>query len=112
MDEFRMAGKVLGTVVSTPRRGIAIGDVGARAIALVAGLIPSLEGLPGVTVDSLMEEHVVLRSEADMPLEVGDHFTLIPGHQDSVVNRWDQFVAVRDGVVEGVWDIPGRGCFH
>jgi hypothetical protein len=28
------------------------------------------------------------------------------------VNRWDQFVAVRNGLVEGTWDFPGRGCFH
>ena len=27
-----------------------------------------------------------------------------------MVDRWDQYVMVRDGVVEQVWDIPGRGC--
>ena len=31
---------------------------------------------------------------------------------DILVNRWDQFIAVRHGVVEAVWDIPARGCHH
>jgi hypothetical protein len=29
-----------------------------------------------------------------------------------MVNRWDQYIAVRRGVVEAVWDITARGCHH
>ena len=100
------------TVISTPRPGVAIGDVGSRALGLSRGLLPSLDGVPGVKVDSLQEEHIVLRSEGDMPLKVGDQFLLESGQQDIMVNRWDRFIAVRDGVVETVWDIPARGCHH
>ena len=31
MEDFRFAGKILGTVISTPRPGVAIGDVGVMA---------------------------------------------------------------------------------
>ena len=112
LDEFEIAAKVLATVVSTPRPGVAIGDVGSRALALSKGLLPTLDGVPGVTVDSLQPDHIVLRSEGEMPLRVGDQLLLESGQQDVMVNRWDRFIAVRDGVVETVWDIPGRGCHH
>jgi hypothetical protein len=29
-----------------------------------------------------------------------------------MVNRWDQYIAVRQGVVEAVWEISARGCHH
>lgn len=29
-----------------------------------------------------------------------------------MVDRWDQFIGVRKGVVEAAWDIPARGCVH
>ena len=62
MTDFQIAGKVLGTVISTPRLGVAIGDVGSRALAFAN--LPEVEGMPGVTVETLYEEHIVLRTEA------------------------------------------------
>lgn len=112
LEEFEIAAKVLATVISTPRPGVAIGDVGSHALGLSRGLLPSLDGVPRVGVDSLQEEHIVLRSEGDMPLKVGEQFLLESGQQDIMVNRWDRFIAVRGGVVETVWDIPARGCHH
>jgi len=112
MDEFEMAGKILGTVISTPRSGVAIGDVGFRALASPGGLMPAVEDMPGVTVDSLQEEHIVLRTDGTTPLNVGGKFLLYSGQQDIMVNRWDQFIAVRNGKVEAIGDIPARGCHH
>lgn len=112
MDMFRFGVKVLGTVISTPRFGVAIGDVGYRALASPGGVLPRIEGQPEVTVDALHEEHIVLRSQGPMPLQVGTKFLLHSGQQDMMVNRWDQFIAVRNGVVEAVWDISARGCHH
>ncbi|MCH2321649.1 MAG: DSD1 family PLP-dependent enzyme, partial [SAR202 cluster bacterium] len=60
----------------------------------------------------LHDDHMTLYSEEAIPLQVGDTYTLIPGYQDGVVNRWDQIIGIRNGVVEGVWAIPGRGCFY
>ncbi len=110
MKEFEIANKVLGTVISTPRPGIAIGDVGMRALSWPSGESPAVEDMPGVTVETLLDEHVVLRTDGTTALDIGDKFLLLPWYQDMMVDRWDQFIAVRNGVVEGVWDIPARGC--
>ena len=109
---FQTAAKILATVISTPRPGVAIGDVGTRALASPGGVLPSIEAAPGVRVEALHEEHIVLRSDEEMPLRVGEKFLLRSGQQDIMVNRWDQFIAVRNGVVEAVWDILARGCHH
>ena len=111
MEEFEVANKVLGTIVSAPRPGVAIGDVGTLAMSRT-GNEPSVEGMPGVSVETMLEEHVVLRMDGTAQLEVGEKFVLLPWYQDIMVDRWDQFIAVRNGFVEEVWDIPARGCFH
>jgi D-serine deaminase-like pyridoxal phosphate-dependent protein len=113
MTEFKYAAKLLTTVVSTPRPNVAITDIGARQLCLIGGEYgPDVEGLPGVEVSQIGDEHLVLKSDGQTALGVGDVVTLIPGYADGLVNRWDQFVAVRNGLVEGTWDFPGRGCFH
>src|SRR5713101_5643744 len=89
-----------------------IADVGVQALASPGGVLPSVEGMPGVTVEALHDEHIVLRTDGTTPLNVGDQFLLHSGQQDILVNRWDQYIAVRKGVVETVWDIPARGCHH
>ena len=112
MREFQIAAKVMGTIISTPRPGVAIGNVGLRALAGPGGVLPEVEGLPGVTVEALHPAHIVLRTDGTTPLKVGDQFCLHSGQQDILVNRWDAYIAVRRGVVEAVWDIPARGCHH
>lgn len=111
MPEFKQAAKVLATVISTPRPGVAIGDAGIKAMGLNNG-VPIVEGMPGVTVTALHAEHTLLKVEGGARLSVGDRFTLIPTQQDTMVDRWDRFVAVRRGKVETVWDIAARGCFN
>ena len=112
MEEFQFAGKVLSTVVSRPDGNSAIGDVGYRALAAPNGVLPSVENEPGVSVESLAPDHIVLKSDGQMPLNVGDQFLLLSAQQDILVNRWDQFIGIRNGVVEDVWPILARGCHH
>lgn len=108
MKDFHIANKVLCTIISTPRPNVAIGDAGMLALSIKGA--DSVEGLPSVKVENLLDNHVVLTSTGKMPLEVGDQFKLIPNYQDMMVNRWDQYIAVRNDIVEHIWDIPGRGC--
>ena len=112
MEDFEFAGKILGTVTSTPRPGVAIGDTGSRCLASPSGVLPEIYGVDGVRVDSLGANHIVLKSDGQMPLSLGDKFELISGQQDIMVNRWDQFIGIRDGKVEAVWDITARGCHN
>lgn len=108
MEQFQVANKVLSTIISTPRPGVAIGDAGMMALSAMGAEL--VEDMPGVTVDALLDNHVVLKTDGTTSLNVGDQFTLIPSYQDMLINRWDQYIAVRNGVVDQVWDIPGRGC--
>ncbi len=112
MEDFEFAGKILGTVTSTPRPGVAIGDTGSRCLASPSGVLPEMYGVDGVRVESLGANHIVLKSDGQMPLSLGDKFELISGQQDIMVNRWDQFIGIRDGKVEAVWDITARGCHN
>lgn len=112
MEDFQFAGKVLSTVVSRPDDSTAIGDVGYRALAAPNGVLPSVEGHDEITVDSLAPDHIVLKSDGPMTLNVGDQFFLLSAQQDILVNRWDQFIGIRNGVVEDVWPILARGCHH
>jgi 3-hydroxy-D-aspartate aldolase len=110
MTEFEYAGKVLTTIISTPRPGVAIGDAGQKAISTLSGL-PEVEGRPGVTVESMDPDHVVFRVDG-VQLKTGDQIAMIPSQQDATVSRWDRFVGVRGGKVEVVWDIQARGCHN
>ena len=109
MSEFSQAGKVLTTVISTPRPGVAIGDAGSRAVCSLGGL-PVVDKRPGVTVESMDVDHAVFSLEEGTKLRIGDQLALIPTQQDAMVSRWDRFIGVRDGKVETVWDIQARGC--
>ena len=111
MTEFSYAAKVLTTIISTPRPGVAIGDAGARAVSTVRGL-PQVDGRPGVEVESMDGDHAVFRLTGGATLQVGDQVLLIPAQQDAMVSRWDRFVGLRDGKVEAVWDIQARGCHN
>ena len=112
MDDLRYAAKILCTVVSAPRPGIVVADVGSRALASPGGVKPFVEDMPYLTAEALHEEHIVFKCDGGTLPEVGDKLVLISGQQDMLTNRWDQYVAVRDGSVEAVWDITARGCHN
>lgn len=109
MAEFDYAAKILTTVISAPRTGAVISDVGVRAISAIRGL-PEVFNLPGVTVESMDSDHTVFKLTDGASLKVGDQLLLIPAQQDAMVSRWDRFVGLRNGEVEAVWDIQARGC--
>ena len=65
--------------------------------------------MPGVKVARLSEEHAVLSLDPGVLLAPGDRVELIPSHGCTTVNLHDRFYAVRDGQVEAIWPIAGRG---
>lgn len=107
MKDFQIANKVLGTIISTPRPGVAIGDIGLMALSASGAAL--VENMPEIEVLEILDDHIVL-TDVKTELQVGDTFTVIPSYQDMLIDRWDHYVAIRDGVVEEIWDIPGRGC--
>ena len=111
MPDFQYSGKVLTTIISAPRPGVAVGDAGQKTISTLRAL-PEVEGRPGVSVASMDPDHVIFHLEDGARLSTGDQVTLIPSQQDATVSRWDRFIGVRNGKVEAVWDIQARGCHN
>ena len=109
MTEFSYAAKVLTTIISAPRPGVAIGDAGVRCVGALRGM-PEVWDRPGVTVASMDSDHAVFTLADGASLRVGDQVLLVPAQQDAMVSRWDRFVGLRNGKVEAVWDIQARGC--
>ena len=111
MTEFHHAGKVLTTIVSTPRPGVAVGDAGIKAVGMLRSM-PVVDGRPGVTVDSMDPDRTVFKLDDGVELQIGDQLALLPPQQDAMVSRWDRFIGVRQGKVEVVWEIQARGCHN
>ena len=111
MEDFHLAGKVLSSIISVPRPGMAVGDAGARAVGGMKGL-PRVEGRPGVEAVDMDTDRTVFQVAEGVELAVGDQVVLLPGQQDAMVSRWDRFIGIRDGMVESVWEIEARGCHN
>jgi 3-hydroxy-D-aspartate aldolase len=109
LTDFRIAAFVRGHITCVRASGVAIGNVGARALGLNRGL-PVVIQPSEVTVHEIEPDRVALRFAPGSEPKVGDAFRIVPGNQDTMVNRWDYFVAVRDDRVEAVWDIAARGA--
>ncbi|MFL2763731.1 MAG: alanine racemase [Dehalococcoidia bacterium] len=106
---YKLANKILTTVISNPSDCKFIGDVGTLAHSWT-GFGPTVYSRPDVKVDKFRENHVVFTTDKYDSLAIGDKLLLEPHYQDMLVNRWDQYICIRNGIVEEVWDIPGRGC--
>lgn len=112
MEDFRIALQILGTVISTPRPEVAVGDVGTIASAAPGGAAPVVMTPHGVSVTSIHADYMILHTNGRKPLSPGDRFVLKSGQPDICVSRWDRIIGVRKGVVETVYDITARGCHH
>jgi len=100
---------VLATVTSHPAPARAVVDAGRKAMNAEYSL-PEVKDLSGVRVGKLSAEHGVLEIDpAIANLRVGDKINFITGYEDLTVFLYDQLVGVRNGKVEVVWDISGRG---
>jgi D-serine deaminase-like pyridoxal phosphate-dependent protein len=113
VTEFELTLTVLATVISRPERGgvrnLAIIDMGRKAMHPYYGM-PEVKHPKGATIIGMSQEHgkVELEGEA-CDLKVGDKMELWVRDANDTINLYDKFYAVRNDVVEAVWDIPARG---
>ncbi len=105
---FHQSLTVLTTIIS--RHGdTAVVDAGAKSIYGTLGM-PKVKGAEGIEVNFLRAEHGFLKiNEAYPNLKVGDKIELIPAWADWTVNLHDQYFVVREGRLEKVWKVAGRG---
>ncbi len=113
VSTFRQALFVLATVMSAPRPGLAVLDVGHKGVAVDSGL-PLVWGMEGVSATAASDEHLTLTWEGSdrEALKLGQKVRLVPGHCDPTVDRYDWYVAVRGGKVESVFPVDARGAMR
>lgn len=112
LKDFQPSLTVLTTVMRRPYNGRAVADAGMKA-ASTDQAVPQPLNLEGVKVKKLAEEHALLELENPaVELKLGDKIDLIPGHVCTTVNLHDRYYGVRNGKVEVIWPITGRGKFR
>lgn len=108
-SEFGNSLSVLATVISRAVSGRAIVDAGGKALSTDES-VPEPMDLTGATFGVAGDEYGSLRLEnPSRELKVGDQVQIMPGHCDTTVNLHNVYFAVRNGTVEHVWPIEGRG---
>ncbi len=110
-NDFQPAMTLLTTVISrTGDRGVL--DCGLKSVSIDRGS-PYAVGIDGVEVGRPSEEHtkVVLTGDAKS-LRVGDNVSLRAMHGDTTINVHDYYFCVRNGKLETVAPIVGRGKFR
>ena len=103
--------RVVCTVVSTPVPGRVIVDGGMKTFASYP---PKPYGhcveYPEIKIYGMSVEHGhVDTSQSTHQFRVGERLTFIPLHQEMCLNLHDELVGVRNGKVEVVWPVAGRG---
>ncbi len=111
MEEFSLAGKVLTTIIDVDESQIVI-DAGIKCLGGPLGVKPGIEGHRDLTFNEMYDCYSLLSRKGEANYKIGDTLLIETSQQDILVNRWDHFIGLRDGVVEVVYEISARGCHH
>jgi len=106
--DFPQALTLLATVTSRPTGTRVIIDAGKKAMSSDAA-VPMPLGVNATKV-GLSAEHgtIELAEPSDLP-RIGDKLELIVGYGDTTVHLHEEIVAVRNGRIEAIWRVAGRG---
>ncbi|HEU4355403.1 MAG TPA: alanine racemase, partial [Actinomycetota bacterium] len=113
--EATCAARVVTTVVAHPSEERFVLDAGTKAFTADGGDGPPfpgrgvVAGRPDLVLDFMNEEHTVGHRTGADDVRIGDRLEVIPLHVCSTVNMFDEAVGVRDGDVERMFAIAGRG---
>jgi D-serine deaminase-like pyridoxal phosphate-dependent protein len=99
---------LLATVVSRPAADRAILDIGLKSVSQHR-TPPVLRDYPNCPITSLSAEHATIRVEPGTSLGIGEKLHVIPGYSDFTFVLHDRVLGVRNGHVECVWELLGRG---
>ncbi len=105
--EFHIARYILATI-NTVRNGIAVADVGLKGVGNEYGL-PDLPDYPEAEILYLAEEHMVIKNIAT---SIGDKVKIFPPHGCTTNNLYTRMWISRNGIIEDLWEIEGRGCLE
>ena len=110
--DFPFALTVLASVTSRPTPTRVILDAGRKTMSCDAAA-PEPIGLPAVEATRFSAEHtkIELLQPSDTP-RVGERVQLVVGYSDTTVHLHEQIIGVRNGRVESVWRVAGRGMIY
>jgi D-serine deaminase-like pyridoxal phosphate-dependent protein len=107
--QFDYALKLVTTVVGRPSKERAIIDAGRKSHnADIAP--PFVPGRDDIRFVRLSAEHGQLELDPSaQDMRIGDRLVLVPGYSDFTNVLHDEFYVFRDGKLEGIWPLAGRG---
>ena len=107
--EVESALTVLSTVTSRPTADRIICDAGFKATGNVSP-DPELRNISDCASIKFSAEHGIITLSKGTPQpRVGDTIEFVPGYSDSAIFLHEYLYGVRDGLVETVWPVIGRG---
>jgi len=86
----------------------AVTDAGMKSLSSDFGM-PIMINPAGWEVSNLAEEHGFIKQSGGSRLRVGDKVEVVPSHGCTTINLHDVFHVVRNGKLEAIWPISGRG---
>ncbi len=106
--EFEQALTVLTRVISRPRPGVAVLDVGVKGVGHEFGP-PEVHGCPTAKIPRfLSEEHCIVHDAPDW--RIGQLVELVPSHACTTCNLYRRFCVHEDRRVVEIWPIEASGC--
>lgn len=106
---LKSAVTVLATVASRPTLERAVLDCGRKTLNPDL-MMPTVKNRPDATVMHLSAEHGTLKlTGASQDLKIGDKVELCVPYSDFTTVLHDNFLGFRNGKLETVWPILGRG---
>jgi len=101
---------ILATICSHAWPGRAVVDAGRKAMNVEYSM-PEVWDCPGAKLVRMSAEHGILQLDdaTDRLTRVGQKVNLVAGYEDLTVFLYDQLYGVRNGKVEVIWEIQGRG---
>ena len=107
--DFDLTLTMLTTVISKTEGERIVVDAGLKALSCERGL-PTVKDLEGLAVNKLTAEHGIIDLHAPAaPVEVGDKIELWVHYSDGTINLNERMYGIRDGRVEEVFALEGRG---
>ncbi|MCH2666409.1 MAG: DSD1 family PLP-dependent enzyme [Deinococcales bacterium] len=102
------------TVTSRPTPKRIITDAGRKSLPFTnSAQEPDPIGLPPLESLTASAEHGILTlREEDPTIKVGDGIDFLVGYGDITVAMHDHMYGIRNGIIETIWPISGRGKFN
>ncbi len=105
--EFEIALSILTRVISRPKPGVAVLDIGVKGVGAEFG-IPRIKDCPEVEIPFFgAEEHTVVKNTPDW--RIGHPVHLLPSHACTTCNLHRQMIVHEGGKIVEVWPIEGSG---